>query len=160
MAEQPAVADVLDSITSDIKTIVQGEIELAKAELVPQAKKIGLGAGLIGAAGYLALNAAILVFITLGLVASGLFHAVLPPVWAYTVGFATVALLVLVVAAILALIGKGRLVFEGPKRTVASTEQSVSAAKTAVSRGLANVAAMTPSNARRDPSAELQDRIT
>ena len=44
MATQPAVSDVLSSITSDVQTIVRGEIELAKAEIVPQVKTTAIDA--------------------------------------------------------------------------------------------------------------------
>ena len=67
MAEQPPVSDVLNSITSDIKTIVRGEIDLAKAEMVPQVKRAGIGVGMFGAAGYLALHGALLLFVALGI---------------------------------------------------------------------------------------------
>lgn len=155
MAVQPAVSDVLNSITSDIKTIVRGEIELAKAEMVPQVKQAGIGAGMFGAAGYLALNGAMLIYIALGFVASGLYQLVMPAVWAYACGFATIALVFLAVAGVLVGVGKGKFQFTGPDRTIAGAEQSVAAVQTAVSRGQANVAAMTPSNAR--PTPELQD---
>lgn len=157
MAEQPAIADVLSSITSDIQTIVRGEIELAKAELVPQAKKVGIGAGLLGAAGYVALNGLTLLYVTLCFVASGLYMFALPPVWAYAAGFGTITLLFFVAAAILALIGKGKFEFSGAQRTVAEAELSVDAVKTAVSRGQANVASMTTATAR--PELAAQDSI-
>ena len=41
-------ADLIKSISDDIAVIIRGEIELAKAELIPQAKSVGLGAGLFG----------------------------------------------------------------------------------------------------------------
>lgn len=149
MAEQPAVSDVLTSITSDIKTIVQGEIELAKAEMVPQVKKAGIGAGMFGAAGYLAISALTLIYIALGFVFAALFSAVMPLLWAGAAGFGVVALLFLIMAGVLVLIGKGKFDFKGPDRTIAEAELSVAAITTAVNRGQANVASMTPSNARR-----------
>ncbi len=140
MAEKPAVSDVIRDIQADITTIVKGEIELAKAELAPQAKKAGIGAGLFGAAGYLAINAATLLFITLAFAVSGLFHLWLAPVWAYTIGFLTTAVVLLVLAGLLALVGKGQLTLKGPEKTVDQAQRSVTAVKTAVARGQANVA--------------------
>ncbi len=148
MAEQPAITDVITSITSDIRTIVEGQIELAKAEMVPQAKKVGLGVGLFGGAGYVALNGLMLLFVALGFVLSGLWMMLLPAVWAYAAGFGTIALLFFIVAAILALIGRTRFDVPGPEATISHAEQSVDAVLTAVNRGQANVAALTPSNAR------------
>ena len=47
-----AVGDIIKNITDDVKLLVQDQMELAKAELVPAAKNGGTGAGLFGAAGY------------------------------------------------------------------------------------------------------------
>lgn len=157
MAEQPPVSDVLNSITSDIKTIVRGEIDLAKAEMVPQVKRAGIGVGMFGAAGYLALHGASLLFVALGFVFSGLYMLALPAVWSYALGFFTVALLFFIAAAILALVGKNKVKVTGPNRTIAEGERSIAAVKTAVDRGQANVAAMTPANAR--PELVGQDPI-
>ena len=62
MADQKELADVIKSITADVTTIVKGEIELAKAELMPQAKAAGIGAGLFGAAAYVGLSGAAVLF--------------------------------------------------------------------------------------------------
>lgn len=154
MAEQPAISDVLSSITSDIQTIVKGEIELAKAEMVPQVKQAGIGAGLFGAAGYVALSAMTLVYVALGFVAAGLYSFVMAPLWAGAAGFGTIALLFLIVAGVLVLIGKSKFRFTGPDRTSAQAELAVDAVRTAVSRAQANVASMTPANARTTPPAQ------
>ena len=45
MADESGIAEVIKNIQADVSTIVRGEIELAKAELIPQAKAAGLGAG-------------------------------------------------------------------------------------------------------------------
>ena len=49
MANQLDIADAIKAIQADVTTIVRGEVELAKAELVPQVKSAGIGAGLFGA---------------------------------------------------------------------------------------------------------------
>ncbi len=148
MATQPALSDVIESITSDVKTIVKGEIELAKAEMVPQVKSVGVGAGLFGAAGYLGLQAATLIFVALGFLISQFFLGLMAPGFAYASGFGVLALLLLIVAGILALIGKGKFNVHGPDRTIAQADQAVSDVQTAVSRGQANVASLTVGNAR------------
>ena len=56
MADQP-VADIIKGITDDVKLLVRDEMELAKSEIVPTAKKGGIGAGLFAAAGYFAICA-------------------------------------------------------------------------------------------------------
>ena len=45
MANQHDIADTIKAIQADVTTIVRGEVELAKAELVPQAKSVGIGVG-------------------------------------------------------------------------------------------------------------------
>lgn len=150
MATQPAVSDVLSSITSDVQTIVRGEIELAKAEIVPQVKKVGIGAGLAGAAGYLALSALTLIYVALSFVLAALYAAVMPLLWAGAAGFGTVALIFLIIAGILLLVAKAKFQVKGPDRAIAEAERAVDAVKTAVDRGQANVASMNTSNARAE----------
>lgn len=148
MVAQPAIADVIKDIQSDVKNLVRGEIELAKAEMLPQAKSAGIGAGLFGAAGYLAINAATLIWIALSLTVAGLLMNAVPAVWAYTLGFAIVALLLLVLAGILALVGKSKINVTGPKRTIAQGQESVEAVKAAVASGQAQVQALTSGSPR------------
>ncbi len=45
--------------TADVQEIVRAEIALAKAELAQDAKRVGVGAGMFGAAGYLGFLASI-----------------------------------------------------------------------------------------------------
>lgn len=146
MADQKELADVIKSITADVTTIVKGEIELAKAELMPQAKSAGIGAGLFGAAGYFAITAAMLLFLSMSFGVSVAFYT-----WAKTDvlgslawGFAVMAVLLLVLAGILALVGKNKLEKDltGPGATVAQAEASITAVKTALTRGKENVDAM------------------
>ncbi|MCW2805303.1 MAG: hypothetical protein QOF52_2037 [Propionibacteriaceae bacterium] len=131
MADSPAVGDLIKSITDDVKSLVRGEIELAKAELTPSAKNAGLGAGLFGGAGYFGINAMTLLYIAaaLGLAALGV------PLW---LAFLIVAVVLLIIAAILALIGKSRIdKVKGPDATIAQANQSVAEIKAAVQRGTA-----------------------
>ena len=50
-----AVGDIIKGI-DDMKLLVRDEVELAKSELVPTARKAGMGAGLFGAAGFFAIS--------------------------------------------------------------------------------------------------------
>jgi len=94
---------LVKDITDDVRRIVQGEIELAKSEIMPAAKAGGVGAGMFGAAGYVALNGLSLLFI-----AAALGIAVLIKHW-WPLGFAIMGVALLLIAGILALIGKGQL---------------------------------------------------
>ncbi len=151
MAE-PEIGDVISDITADVRTIVKGEIELAKAELVPQAKRLGVGVGLVGAAAFFLAVAGLLLFICGGLAFSALYMGALPIVWAFTLGFLTMAVLLLVVAAILALIGKRRMTFSGPEATIGEANRTVDAVTSAIAQGQSHVRAVvagTPSGSQR-----------
>lgn len=141
MAE-PEIGDVLTDITSDIQTIVRGEIELAKAELVPQAKRLTIGVGLFGAAGYFLIQTATLLFIGGGLAFTALYEPGVGIVWAFCLGFLTMAGVTLLVAAALGLIGWLKVQVKGPESTIANAQQSVDAVTGAIDRGQANVRAI------------------
>ena len=141
MAE-PEIADVFTDITADVRTIVKGEIELAKAELVPQAKRLGIGIGLFGAAAFFLAVAGLLLFICGGLAFSALYMGAMPIVWAFTLGFLTMAVLLLVIAAILALIGKTRMTFTAPEATIGEANRTVDAVTSAIAQGQADVRAV------------------
>jgi hypothetical protein len=155
MAEQIDIAEVIKNIQADVTTIVKGEIELAKAELMPQAKAAGIGAGLFGAAAYVGLSGAALLFsglaFWLSLGFQTWFH--LDLLAALTWGFAVMAIVFFLVAGILALVGKSRLDLKGPEAAVASAEASVTAVKEAVERGKQDVAAMSLTGKRPELEA-------
>jgi len=111
--------------------LVQDQVELAKAELTPAAKKGGTGLGLFGVAGYFALSASILLYVA---AAFGLVNAGLAP-W---LAFLIVGVALLLIAGILG--GVGYLVvrkIKGPDRTIAQAKQSVAEVKEAAQRAVA-----------------------
>ena len=131
MADSPAVADIIKNIQDDVKHLVQDEIELAKAELVPSAKKAGIGAGLLGGAGYFGINGLTLLYVAaaLGLYALGL------SLW---LSFLIVAVVLLLIAAVLGLIGLRNVKkVKGPDRTIAQAKTSVADIKAAIQHGTA-----------------------
>lgn len=148
MAE-PVLTDVIRDITDDVRTIVRGEIELAKAEMTPQLKRAGVGAGMFGTAGYLAIQATTLIFVAIGLALGALYDTFMPPVWAFTLGFITLAIVLLIIAAVLVLIGRNKVQISGPTATVDSAQRSLDAVLTGVDRANANVAAIASG---REPS--------
>jgi hypothetical protein len=141
MAEQSEIAELIKNIQADITTIVRGELALAKEELLPPAKAVGAGAGLFGAAGYLALVGAATLFTAVGFAWSVGFQAwfqldVLPALWW---GFLTDAVTVFLVAGIAVLVGQAlvkRAKFT-PEATKASIQDTVEVVKAAVSSGTA-----------------------
>ena len=144
MADQSDIAEVIKNIQADVTAIVRGEIELAKAELMPQAKAAGIGAGLFGCAAVFGLAGVSLLFLGLSFWLSfgfqTWFHLELLPALAW--GFAVMAVLFVLVAGILALVGKNQLKFTGAVETVASAEASVAAVRDAVGTGLEEVEAL------------------
>lgn len=143
MAAPSAIGDLVTQITDDVKTIVKGEINLAKAELIPQAKKAGIGGGMLGAAGYLAISALALVWL-LGAVAFMWLYASagLGTYPAAVLGLTTMVVILLAVAAVLALLGRKRVQnISGPTRTIATGQATVEAAKQGLVEGKLAVAA-------------------
>lgn len=154
MANQADIADTIKAIQADLTTIVRGEIELAKAELVPQAKSVGIGAGLLGGAGYFAVNGISLLFLGLSALvgyffASGLGWA---PLLAAFMGLVIMAVVMFLIAGVLALIGKNKVSVKGPEATVAQGQQSIEAVQLALQRGV--------SDAEAEAAARKQARKT
>jgi Putative Actinobacterial Holin-X, holin superfamily III len=126
-----AVGDIIKGITDDVKLLVRDEVELAKSELVPSAKKAGMGAGLFGAAGFFAISGVgILYFaVVYGLVALGVSE------W---LAFLIVGVALLLIAAIAGGIGYVTVrKVRGPERTVAQANQTVAEVKVAAQHALA-----------------------
>lgn len=137
MAESQPVGDIIKSITDDVKILVRGEVELAKAELVPAAKNAGKGAGMFGAAGYFGLNALTLLYI-----AGALGISAIPGIH-IAVAFVIMAGILLLLAALLALIGVAAVKkVRGPEKAISQAQTSVDEIKGAVARG--NAAATAP----------------
>ncbi|GAA3108900.1 phage holin family protein [Streptosporangium carneum] len=113
-SQEESLGALVANATDHISTLVRAEIELAKAELRFDAKRVGVAAGLFGAAAFIAHLCLILASfaIAYGLVALG--------VWTW-LAFAVVTAFYLVVAALLVLFGVRRLKgLTGMKRTVRS----------------------------------------
>ncbi|OYO24161.1 hypothetical protein CGZ93_04910 [Enemella dayhoffiae] len=133
---QHGLSDVAKLISEDVKALVQGEIALAKAELVPSAKHAGVGAGLFGGAGYFAMNGLSLLFIAGALGIAALFKA--PTGW-IALGFVIMAVVVFVIAGILALVGKGQLQkVKGPERTIEQAQTTIETIKGSIARATAD----------------------
>jgi hypothetical protein len=131
MADQLGISDLVRGIQQDVTAIVHDEIELAKAELMPQIKKAGIGAGLFGVAGYLAVSAGALAFLTVSLWLSAGFSVwfALEPLWALSLGFTTVTVVALLAAGLFAVFGYGQFSFAKPEKTISQAEKTVAALK-------------------------------
>lgn len=123
LKEQP-LADLLRQLSQETATLVRQEIELAKAEVTQKGKTAGIGAGIVGAGGVvalLALGALTASFIlALSLVLPAWFSALI------------VAVVYGAVAAVLAKRGKEKVQEAGPatpEQTVETVKEDVQWAK-------------------------------
>lgn len=126
--DEPTVGQLVANASRDLSSLVRSEIELAKVELKSTAVAAGTGAGMFGGAAFLALLAVVLLSIAAayGLSALGLHPAV---------SFLIVAVLYLLIAAALILIGKRQLAkAKGPERAIETSKESVEALK-AIGKG-------------------------
>lgn len=123
MAEERTLGQLVADATNEMSGIVRAEIALAKAELRADVKNGAVGGALFGVAGYLAFLASILLVIAagFGLVRAGL------DAW---LAFLIVAVVLLLLAGVLALVGKSRVSKVGPpERTIRSTKETLAAIK-------------------------------
>ena len=127
---QPTLGELIARISENISALVRGEIDLAKAKGQRMAKEMGLGAGLLAAAGVLAL---FIFGLLLGAMTAALSNVM--PLWA---AFLVVALILTVIAVPMALIGIKRL--KAAKADTPTPQEglmeSVNAVKGAVASGL------------------------
>ncbi len=123
MAEERTLGQLVADATNEVSGIVRAEIALAKAEIRADVKNGAVAGGLFGVAGYLALLASILLAIAAGY---GLVAAGLAP-W---LAFLILGVALLLVAGILALVGRSRVSKVGPpERTIRSTKETIEAIK-------------------------------
>lgn len=129
---------------SELKTAVADfgarEAELAQAEITPIVKNAGIGAGMFGGAAAMGVQALWMLLIALALALGLLWDTVTAlSTWAsMTLGFVSAAILWLIVAGVLALIGKGRFgKVQAPKATIAEAKATLQAVSDAVSRSTA-----------------------
>ncbi|HSO64933.1 MAG TPA: phage holin family protein [Ornithinibacter sp.] len=117
------IGQLVADATHDLEGIVRGEVALAKAEVTSGAKVLGKGAGLLGAAAFLALMGVVLI---LHGAAWGISEWL--PVWA---GYLIVAAVVLLVAVVLGLMGKKALesARPAPERAIDQAQQTIAAIK-------------------------------
>jgi hypothetical protein len=121
--EERTLGQLVAQASDDLSGIVRAEIALAKAELRVDAKNAAMGGGLFGAAGYLALLATVLLSIA---AAYGLVAAGVSP-W---LAFVIVAVVLLILAALFALVGRSRLrKLKPPERAIRGAKDTIAAVK-------------------------------
>ncbi len=122
--EEPTIGGLVHQLSEEIPELVRSEIRLAQAEVAEKGKRVGLGLGMFSAAGLVAFfGLATLVATAVLAIAEAL------PGWAAAL---IVAGALLVLAGVLALVGKGK-VSSGqpltPQRAVAGVQEDVAILK-------------------------------
>jgi hypothetical protein len=119
-----SLGQLVADASADLSSIMRSEIELVKVEVKNDVSQAGKGAGMFAGAAVLGLYGfgLLLLAAAWGLVAAGL------PVW---LGLLIVAVLLFVIAAVLALIGKKAMakVKGKPEKTIENAQQAVQAVK-------------------------------
>lgn len=122
VAPERSLGELVQLATKDLSLLVSQEIALAKAEIKRDVTAAGKGAGMLGGAGLTGLLA--LLFLSIALA-----FALGRPT-TLGVGFLLVGVLYLVVAVVLALLGKKQLGRVGPpERTIATLKDDAAWAK-------------------------------
>lgn len=124
-----STGELVTRLSSQVSELVKGELELARAELTAKGKRAGVGAGLAGAGGVLALygGGALVAAAVAGLSA-------FVSVWLAAL---VVGVLLLLVAGLLAVVGKNKVVAATPPvptRAVDSVQKDVATVKEAARR--------------------------
>jgi hypothetical protein len=117
------IGQLIADVSHDLSAILRSEVALAKAEIQEDVKAVGTGAAMFVVAGVVAFLALILLLIAaaFGLVAAGL---------APWLAFLIVALVLLLITAIVALIGRSQLRKAGPpERTIRTSRDTVQVLK-------------------------------
>lgn len=142
-SHERTIGQLVAQATQDVSVIVRKEIQLAKTEVTSQLGTAGKGAGMLIAAGILALYALglLLIAASFGLVALGL------SIW---LSFLIVAVVLLIVVAVLALVGRRAMqrVNPRPDRAIASAQQTIAAVKDAGASGSEHAKAVPAANAQ------------
>ena len=124
-----STGELVKALSEQMSTLVRSEIQLAQVEVKEKGKKLGLGAGLFGGAGAIALYAVNALIATV-IIALDLFL----PLWLAAL---IVTVVLFVIAAVLALVGKKE-VQQGappvPQEAIASTKKDVATVKEAARR--------------------------
>jgi hypothetical protein len=119
-----SLGELVATATRDLSELVHQEVELAKTELAAEAKRAGIGAGFLGGAGFMGLFT-LLLFSFAG--AFGIADGGGIPIWA---GFLCMGGLYGIIAGVLVLLGRGKLVKVGPPaRTIQTVKADVEWAK-------------------------------
>jgi len=122
--DEQSLGELVSTLTRDMSVLVHKEVELAKVELANEAKKAGIGAGLLGGAGAVGFLA--LIFLSIA-AAFGISEGAGIDIW---IGFICIGGLYLIGAGVLGLLGVGSFSrVKPPVRTIRTVKDDVEWAK-------------------------------
>jgi uncharacterized membrane protein YqjE len=127
-----STGQLVSNLAEQVSTLVRDELTLARQEMTEKGKRAGVGAGLLGGAGVLALYGVGTLFVTLVLV--------LDIWWPAWVAALVVTVVMFAIAGVVALVGKKQVqqaVPPAPTEAVQSAAADVEAAKSAIKAGRA-----------------------
>lgn len=111
-----SIGTLISNASEQVSTLVRGEIELAKAEVIGEAKKGAVGGGLLGVAGVIALYSSFFLFFAV----AEMLSIWMDRGWAFLIVF----LIMIALAGILALVGvKSLKKIRAPKKTIDSVNE-------------------------------------
>ena len=120
---EPSLGQLVAAASKDLSALVRSEIELAKLELTAAGKRAGVGAGLLGGAGFLAIFGLAFLSIALAFGLRGLGLSL-------GVAFLIVGVLYVLGAGLFALIARRQLKkLKPPERTIRTVREDVEWAK-------------------------------
>jgi hypothetical protein len=121
---EQSLGELVSAATRDLSLLVHKEIELAKTELSAELKRAGIGAGLLGGAGFFGYFALLLLSFAAAFGISEGFD------WDLWIGFAIVGALYGAGAALFGLLGIGKVQKVGPpQRTIRTVKDDIAWAK-------------------------------
>lgn len=123
---EPTTGELLSQLSEQTSTLIRSEMRLAQAEMTQKAKRAGIGAGLLGAGGVIALYGVGTLIATIIIAL-----ALLVDLWLSAL---IVTVVLFVVAGIAALIGKGQVQQAtpvAPEHAVANVKRDVETVKEA-----------------------------
>ncbi|WP_374976979.1 phage holin family protein [Microbacterium trichothecenolyticum] len=122
-AAETSLGDLVGEVSRDLSNLMRQELELAKAELSESAKRAGMGAGLLGGAGYAAVMAVFFLSVALWW---GLGDLIDSLGWSAVI----VAVIWAIIAGILYAVGRSRLkTVQGAPQTVETVKEIPEALK-------------------------------
>lgn len=122
--EDQSIGELIATATRDLSLLVHKEVELAKTEIAAELKRAGIGAGLLGGAGFIGYFALLLLSVAAALGVAAGFDL---PTWA---GFLIIGGLYGAGAGLFAVLGLGKVVKVGPpQRTIRTVKDDLEWAK-------------------------------